>query len=350
MLDRGDYTGPAGARTILRRSDVQAAVLETARGGILRRGLAIDVVDGALITNVSDDHLGGYGIDDVDTMVRVKAVVASAVKPGGRVVLNADDPRLVALASTVPAPVAFFSLDPANKVVAAHRARGGEAWFVKDGAIVVARAESEQSVAAVDQIPICFGGAARYNVANALGAAALAPALGIAEQAIADGLRSFGSSAADNPGRANRFDVGGVALLLDFAHNPAGIRSVLELVAGLRATPGRLALVVGYAGDRGDESIREAAQAVAEARPDRVYVRELTGYERGRAAGEVPALLAREIAQRAPGARVAVAASEVDALGKAMATAEEGDLVVLLAHIERDAVAAWLAARGAVAR
>ena len=142
VVEDGDMTGPAASRTVLRRPDVQLAVLETARGGIMRRGLATDFADAALITNVSDDHLGDYGIDDVSTMAQVKAVVGSVVKPDGRVVLNALDPELVALAGSFPAPVTYFSVDPNAVALIAHQARGGDAWLVRDGWLVRARARS----------------------------------------------------------------------------------------------------------------------------------------------------------------------------------------------------------------
>jgi cyanophycin synthetase len=341
----GDYTGPAGALAALRSQRIDAAVLETARGGILRRGLAVQSADVALLTNVSEDHLGHYGIDDLEALARVKAVVGAAVPPSGRVVINADDPHLMAQANSFVAPLVLFSLDPASPVLAAHRARGGEAWTRADGWIV-RRSETEARLMRAADVPIGFDGAAPYNLANALGAAASARALGVPDEAIVRGLGEFTSSAEDNPGRGNVVVVAGVTVVIDFAHNPEGIRSVLALAARL-GKPGRLFVVAGYAGDRSGESVRDAARVVADAKPARVILRDLRGYLRGREPGETPALFRAEL-ERAGMAREAidVADSETEAVRLALAGAAPGDLVVVLAHLETDGVRGVLEGRG----
>jgi UDP-N-acetylmuramoylalanine-D-glutamate ligase len=193
LHDEGDWTGPAGARVVLRSPEVDLAVLETARGGILRRGLAVDDVHAALITNVSADHFGAYGIDDVPGMVRAKGVVAHAVRSDGAVVLNAGDQGLVALSNSVRGNVVFFAdVDGgANKgaaVAEAHVAAGGTAWLAKEGRIVRASPQGSQDIAAVNALPLTFGGRARYNVENALGVAAVAHALGVSDTNIAKSL------------------------------------------------------------------------------------------------------------------------------------------------------------------
>jgi len=340
----GDYTGPSGAAEVLRRKDVDAAVLEAARGGILRRGLAVRSAGAALLTNVSDDHLGHYGVDDLATLARVKAVVGAVVPPTGRVVLNADDPHLMAQAPSFSAPVALFSLDPASPVVAAHVARGGEAWLLKDGWIVRASGPETLPFVAAADVPIGFGGAATYNLANAMGAAASARGLGVPDDTIRQALTTFTSSATDNPGRGNLLERRGVRVLVDFAHNPAGIRSVLGFVARTRAPGGRLVLVGGYAGDRSDESVRDAARAMFDAGPARVVLRDLDGYLRGRAPGETPALFRAELVKLglSPEA-IEVASSEGAALRRALEGAAAGDFVVVLAHLDSDEVRAVLA-------
>jgi len=283
VVEAGDYTGPAGALRALRAPEIDAAVLETARGGILRRGLVVSAPNVALLTNVSDDHLGHYGIDDLAALARVKAVVGSVVPPSGRVVVNADDVYLMDHARSFVAPLALFSLDPASAVLAAHQAQGGETWTIADGWVVRTRGAEEHRVVQATDISIGFGGAAPYNLANALGAAASASALGVSDAVIAKGLASFTSSAVDNPGRGNLGDVRGVRVLVDFAHNPAGIRGVLAFVARLQQADGRLLVVAGYSGDRSHESIRDAARAIADAHPIAVVLRDLRGYLRGRA-------------------------------------------------------------------
>ena len=340
----GDYTGPAGATEVLRRKDIDAAVLETARGGILRRGLVVRSANVALLTNVSDDHLGQYGIDDFSTLARVKAVVGRVVPASGRVVVNADDPYLMAESSSFAAPLSLFSLDWESPILGAHVAKGGEGWTVKRGSIVRVSRDEEREVASVRDVPVAFGGAAPYNVANALGAAASARVLGVSDAVIHDGLGCFAPSARDNPGRGNLVDVRGVSVLVDFAHNPAGIRSVLQLALHLRAPGGRLLVIGGYAGDRSDESIRDAARAIFDAGPARVILRDLDGYLRGRAAGEVPALFRAELTRLGlPAAAVSVAASEADALREALLSAVPGDFVLLLAHLDAAGVAAVIA-------
>jgi UDP-N-acetylmuramyl tripeptide synthase len=333
-VEAGDYTGPAGAVQALRSPAVDAAVLETARGGILRRGLALRSVGAALLTNVSEDHLGHYGIDDLETLARVKAVIGTVVRPSGRVVVNADDIHLLRRAPSFSAPLTLFSVNPDRPVLAAHVAAGGDGWTAADGWIVRRAAGKEERIVLVAEVPVTFGGAAAYNVANALGAAATASALGAPDSAIADGLRSFTGSATDNPGRGNLHDVGGVQVLVDFAHNPAGIRSVLELARSL-APSARLGVVAGYAGDRSDESLREAARVVAEKKPEKVWLRDLRGYLRGRAEAEVPRLFQEELVRLGlPHDAVEIAASEGVALRRALEWAQPGDFVVVLAHLE----------------
>jgi cyanophycin synthetase len=344
LVESGDYTGPAGALRVLRSPDVDAVVLETARGGILRRGLAVRTADVALLTNVSDDHLGHYGIDDLAALARVKAVVGSVIPSEGRVVVNADDAWLMAEVPSFRAPVVLFSLESEGPVVQAHRARGGEAWLLKDGWLVRASGHEEHQLVLASDVPIGWGGRAPYNLANALGAAACAHALGLSDAHIVAGLTTFTGSVGDNPGRGNLVDKGGIGVLVDFAHNPAGIRSVLALAAGLGTKGGRLLVVAGYAGDRSDESVRDAARAIADARPAFVVLRDLRRYLRGRAPGEIPAMFRSELEKLgvAPAA-IEVAPSEADALRLALRASRPGDLVVVLAHLESDEVRAVLA-------
>ena len=384
FVERGDCTGPFAARSALTRREVEVAVLETARGGILRRGLAIERCDAALITNVSDDHLGTYGIDDVPAMARVKAVVARAVAPHGRLVLNADDPALVAIAgdhsaqrekcagteklrhqetsrrtsvssrrqevhaSVLTAPVVYFTLDPRNPVAARHAANGGEVWSNEGGFVVRQRRGEKTALLEIADIPIAFGGAARFNVANALAAAATAAGLGVEDAAIVAALRGFTSSSADNEGRGNVLVVSGVRVLLDFAHNAEAIRAVLELAAALRGD-GRLFVVTGHAGDRSDEALRGIARVIHAAGPVHVFIRDLPDYLRGRPPGGVQAVLRAELhALGMTPACVEDVPTEVFALDQALRVARPGDLVLLLVHIERTEVRALLERAGAI--
>jgi cyanophycin synthetase len=362
LLEDGDWTGPAAARIVLRRADVDLAVLETARGGILRRGLAVDNCDAALITNVSDDHIGLYGIDDVEAMAEVKGVVARAVSPNGTAVLNARDPRLVRLAPELACKVTFFAdldgpaggppdegREEAREVIATHRAGGGRAVFTRAGDVVAATGgepSGEEVLARVDVLPITFGGAARYNVENLLGAVGVAQALQLGTPAIAAALSGFGMS--DNPGRGQVVVRNGVTVLLDFGHNPEGVRAVMQLVGALRTAAdaggkGKLTVVTGSPGDRSDQEIIDVARTLAEAKPDRVFVRELGEYLRGRQPGDVPALYRRSFLELGlPAESFEVALSEVDALERAFATGVPGDFIAVLVHLEIKEVQAFL--------
>ncbi|MBX3199266.1 MAG: hypothetical protein KF894_14130 [Labilithrix sp.] len=355
VIDEGDWTGPAAARVVLRRADVDLAVLETARGGILRRGLAVDDCDVALVTNISDDHVGGYGIDDLDAMARAKGVTLDALLPSGTAVLNARDPRLVELARGRPRVVFFADLEAggpeteaARLVVERHRASGQDVVLAAGGRVVHARGETETSIADVAAIPIAFGGAARFNVENALGATGAALALGLPAEAIARALEGF--NADENPRRSVLVERGGVSVVLDFGHNVEGVRAVMRLVASLRGEPpsGSLTVIAGSSGDRSDREIAGVARVIREAGADRVLVRELSDYLRGRVPGEVPAVFRRALGELglAPDA-IEVAESEVDALRRALATARPGDFIVLLVHVDEHDVRALLAGSGA---
>lgn len=338
VLASGDFTGPAAARLVLRDRRVTFAVLETARGGILRRGLARSHCDVALLTNVSADHLGGYGVDDLADMTAVKAVVARAAEKS--VVLNAADPSLLALAGTLSTEIVFFADCEARPETAAaidaHRARGGSVVFTRAGEIVHARGLNETPIFAVDRAPITYGGSARYNVENALGATAAALSAGLSLRAVAQALATFGP--AKNPGRGEVVEKHGAFVVLDFAHNAEGARALRALVDGLRAkSAGRLTVIAGSPGDRSDEDIRGLARAVLDMRPDRVLVRELTHYLRGRSLGEIPELF-RAIVEPA-GVPFAVVESEVAGIDQALVSARPGDVVALLAHVDRDEVA-----------
>jgi cyanophycin synthetase len=357
LVEEGDWTGPGGARAVLRRPEVDLAVLEAARGGILRRGLGVTRADAALITNVAADHLGEYGVEDVATMAAVKAVIGRVVPRGGRVVLNAADPELVALAGRFAAEVVYFAVEAEHPVVRAHLGRGGEAWVLRAGALVRAVGAEETRVVGVDEVPIAYGGAALYNVENALGAAAMGAGLGFPLEALRAGLRSFGADPEDNAGRGQLVVVGGVRVLVDFGHNPDGVRAVMGLCAALRrrpsvdvegAGPGRFTVIVGLPGDRREQDFSEVAREIAAGRPDRVLVHDLPGYLRGRAEGEVPELLRRALLGCGMAAdAVAWAAGETAALEQALDTARPGDFVLILAHIEGDGVRAALRAHAA---
>jgi cyanophycin synthetase len=348
LIESGDWTGAEAARRLLRRTDIDVAVLETARGGILRRGLAVERADAALLLNISADHMGEFGVYDLDTMARAKAVVGTVVMPSGHVVVNADDPRLLALAvapvPTFRAPVALFSLHADSPAIAAHRARGGVVLFPRGGAVWRAESGRETRLASIADIPIAFGGAASYNIGNALGAAGVAWSLGIADEAITRALLAF--TATDNPGRGQSVTLpSGVSVLTDFGHNPAAFDAVFALARSLRTARGQLIVATMQAGDRTDDALAAQAAAIARAKPTRALVFDTPHLLRGRQPGEVPEILSREL--RARGVpRVDVVETEVEALDAALAEAQPGDLVVIAPNIDRVGIRSALAARG----
>jgi cyanophycin synthetase len=341
MLGSGDYSGPGGARMLLRHPRIETAILETARGGLLRRGLEIEHADAAVVTNIADDHLGEFGVQSLEALAETKLLAARAVKPEGAVVLNADDPILARAASSVRVPVIWFSLDAGRPEVAEHLRAGGRAAVADEDNLVLAEGSRRTVVARIGEVPMTLGGVARHNVANALAAIGAGNALGIAPATMGAALRRFATEPADNPGRANVYRIDGVVVVIDYAHNPHGMAALADMS---RAMPAQRRLVLlGQAGDRTDESIRELARAAWTLRPDRVVIKEMERYLRGRQAGEVPALLADEFSRLgAPSDAIALPGSELDAVRHSLAWSRPGDLLLLAVHQDRPRVLALM--------
>ncbi|MDP1858080.1 MAG: Mur ligase family protein [Gemmatimonadaceae bacterium] len=345
-IAHGDYSGPAGARLVLRDRRVTAAVLETARGGLLRRGLATTRATVAVVTRVAPDHFGEYGIFDLATLGEVKLIVARAIGPDGRVVLNADDPTLVALAHTVEAPMVWCSLAGDNPLVTAHVAQGGAACVLDDGEVTMLNAGTRRSFGLAADMPITLAGRARYNIANVLAASACALAMGVSPDTIRQTLGSFGARPEDNPGRLVFLERAGVRIVVDFVHNPDGWRA---LYGALRDVPAARRLVVlGQAGDRDDAALRELAEAAWEGRPALVVLKEMTKYLRGREPGVITSILGAAFRQLGLGEDgLVVCSDEVEAVLFALKAARPGDLLILAVHSDYDGVMQLLLAEGA---
>jgi cyanophycin synthetase len=270
-VTKGDCTGYWSARTVLSSPDVEFAVLETARGGILKRGLAFDRCDVGMVLNVAPDHLGLDGVDTVEDLAQVKAVVALAARRA--VVLNAEDPLCVAMARRVhpDVEVVYFSMEADSPVLLRHLEEGGCAVYLQDNSIVVADATYHQELLRVETMPIAFGGRARYNIANGLAAAAGLMAAGFNSLQIATGLSTFVSDGKTNPLRTNVFDVRGVTVIVDYAHNPAAYTALAEMARAL--LPGQLVGIVTAPGDRRDADLFEVGRVCA-ARFDELVVYE----------------------------------------------------------------------------
>src|SRR5574337_12656 len=332
LIDGGDYSGPAGARAVLRAPGVQAAILETARGGLLRRGLAVEQAQVAVVTNISDDHFGEYGIHDLAGLAAVKLIVARAIGASGLLVLNADDAMLVAQSAPLTCPIGWFALDDACPRLRAARDQGGAPCGVRDGRLLLSWHGEKHDLGDVQAMPLGFGGRARYNIANMAAAALAAAALGIDADTIAATLRHFGSQRADNPGRLQHWEFGSLQVYVDYAHNPEGLHGLLEIATTQRAS-GRLGLVLGQAGNREDAAIRELASTAARFRPARVLLKDIEGYLRGRATGEVAAILRTQLQQDGIDAAAIIdCLDEVTAVRDLLAWAQAGDVLVLPSH------------------
>lgn len=341
VLAEGDYAGPMGARMVLRDPRVELAVLETARGGILRRGVTVSRADAAIVTNIAEDHFGEFGVSDLRALAETKLVIARPVAATGRVVLNADDPELVATGGKLKKPVCWISLDPRNPVLRQNLAQGGEGVWLDGGAIVALHRGEEQVITTLDQVPITLGGAARHNVYNALGVTALALALHLDPEAVARGLRNFHGTPGENPGRLNLFEFGGTRVIADFAHNPHGMDALVELARVFPAE--RRLIILGQAGDRDDQAIRDFARSAWGARPDRIVLKEMEKYRRGRAPGEASGILCEEFLRLgAAPESITRADSEFEAVRVALAWARPGDLLILPLHADRDRCLGYL--------
>jgi cyanophycin synthetase len=321
---KGDCTGYRSARSLLTSPEVDFAVLETARGGILKRGLAYDRCDVSVVLNVSADHLGMDGIDTLDELAKVKAVVAQRATRA--VVLNAEDDYCVAMEAGLAesVEVLYFALDADNPVLLRHLERGGRGAYLQDDTLVLASSMRHDALLDAREMPVSLDGCARYNIANALAAAAALAASGFGNAEIVAGLRSFVSDSKNNPLRSNVFDVDGVTVIVDYAHNCAAYAALAETARAM--TPGRLVGVVAAPGDRRDADLIDIGRTCA-AGFDELVVYETEN--RGRADGEVAALLAK-------GARLGRIASdqlqvELDvhrAIRHGLALCEKGDVLV----------------------
>lgn len=333
-IGEGDYSGPGGARLVLRDRRVGVAILETARGGMLRRGLGVERADVALITNVAEDHLGEWGVHDLDELVETKLIVEKCTR---HLVLNADDPKLRSRPDRRGLRRIWFSRHHDPAVTTANAETGGETAVLDGDELAIFHREGRETVAHLADVPMTLGGAAAHNVSNVLGAICVARRLGLPMAAIRAGLAGFDSSAAENPGRLNRFELGGAEVIVDFAHNPHGVEALLEMGRALPAER-RLAMI-GQAGDRDEESIRDLPRRVWKSRPDKMIVKDLVKNLRGAGLGEIPAIIADEFRRLgAPEEAIETAPSEIAGVDQALRWARPGDLLLLVVHEERGTV------------
>ena len=282
LVEAGDYSGFSGAAKALAQPGIDLAVLETARGGILLRGMGTDHNDVAVVTNVTEDHLDQYGIRTLDQLAEVKATITKITKPDGWDVLNADDPRVLAMRRLAAGRPWLFSLDADHPAIRTTLAEGGRAISVLDGALVVMTSGRHgHPLLPIEDVPVTLAGISSHNISNAMAAAAAALAAGIPEEAVVEGLRSFVLDPERNPGRANVFEVDRRVVVIDYAHNEDGMRGLIEICQGLRAPGAGIVLAFGSAGDRTNAILHRLGYTAARG-PDRVAIAELHRYLRGR--------------------------------------------------------------------
>ena len=324
LVEQGDNTGPYSAGAILRDPTVEVAVLETARGGILRSGLAFDSCDIGVVLNVAADHLGLGGIDTIEQMAKVKGVIAETVKPDGFAILNADDPLVAAMAAKVKCKVAYFSLNPDNPIIIEHARRNGLAAVYENGYLSILEGKWTLRIEKAVNMPLTMGGTAPFMIANALASCLATFAQGVDIEQIRQGVRTFQMSAAQTPGRMNMFEMKDYQVLIDYAHNPHGFKAVGDFV---RNWQGAKIGVVGAPGDRRDEDLILMGNISAEVF-DRIIIKEDKD-TRGRESGEVADLIQKGIDLVNPDRRSEIILDEAEATMKALQQAEKSSLVVI---------------------
>ena len=343
-IDTGDCSGPRSARNVLMHPEVDAAVFETARGGILREGLAFDQCDVAIVTNIGmGDHLGLSYISTVEDLAVVKRVIVENVAPGGMAVLNAADPIVARMADACRGRVTFFALDRLHPLIATHRARGERVAYLDGDAIVAAQGSSEHRIA-LAAIPLTRNGAIGFQIENALAAMAAGWALGLGWPVIERGLATFVNDAATAPGRFNVFDYRGATVIADYGHNPDAIQALVKAIDNMPAR--RRSVVISGAGDRRDQDIRQQTEILGDAFDDVILYQDQC--QRGRADGEVLALLRDGLGGARRTSRIDEIRGEFVAIDSALAALQEGDLCLILvdqvdealSHIQKRVAAA----------
>lgn len=331
-VDQGDCSGYWSARKVLTSTEVDFAVLETARGGILKRGLAFDRCDVGVVLNVSADHLGMDGVETLADLAEVKAVVARTASRA--VVLNAEDPYCVRMASQVEegVEVLYFSLDPEHPVLLTHLDQGGRATWLHDGVLMIGHGNRREALVSAAAMPMSVQGHAMFNIANALAATAVLLATDFTLPKIAEALTTFVSDSHNNPLRANVYNMGQATLVVDYAHNPAAYRALGRMARSLAGsvagagTSGKVIGVVTAPGDRRDADLRDVGRNCA------IDFNELIVYQsnpRGRADGQTGALIVEGIRQQLSGDGTAVQIDDVQqALAVAIAKCQPGDVLV----------------------
>ena len=348
LVEAGDFSGPSGAGQVLRHPGVELAVTETARGGILRRGVGVAYNDVSVVTNISADHLGLGGIDTLDQLAEVKAVITKITKPDGWCVLNADDPRTFAMRLGTKARIWVFTRDPDSPSGRNVLSERGRVTTLLDGWICVLRPGADPlEVIEVIDVPMTLAGLSKVNVENVLAVTSATLALGFSVEQVADGLRSFDPNES-NPGRMNIWTLpisgGAISVVIDLAHNEAGLEALLEIMNGIRLPGARSLLGVGTAGDRTDDVFVRLGE-IAAVGADVVEIVHKQNYIRGRSMEQINELISEGAAHA--GMEIERAHdSELDGLMSLLGQARDGDVVAIMTHQDREILDRWLLERG----
>jgi cyanophycin synthetase len=334
MLTKGDTTGPMSAEFILKDPTVEFAVLETARGGILRAGLGFSKCDVAVVTNIQEDHMGLMDIHTCKDMANVKGVVVKSVKRDGYAVLNADNEYCVDISKMADCKIAYFSMDEKNPVVQAHCKKGGIAAIYENGYITIKKGEWKFRVEKVSNVPLTFGGRVTFMIYNVMAATLAAYVYGFSIDDIKPCLETFIPSSAQTPGRMNIFEFKDYKVLIDFAHNPDGFRGIKEFLSGIDSSF-KIGIVTGT-GDRRDEDIRKLGSISAEMF-DHIIIRQ-DKFLRGRKAEDIVSLLVEGIRENDPSKSYEYIPKEVDALNHAMSLAKPGTFITALSDVIDNAI------------
>ncbi|WP_427160794.1 cyanophycin synthetase [Aliinostoc sp. HNIBRCY26] len=326
LVESGDNTGPQSAHLILQDPTVEVAVLETARGGILRSGLGFESANVGVVLNVAADHLGIGDIDTIDQLGNLKSVVAEAVFPNGYAVLNADDRRVAAMAEKTKANIAYFTMNPSSELVQQHIQKGGVAAVYENGYLSIVKGDWTHRIERAENIPLTMGGRAPFMIANALAASLAAFVQNVTIEQIRAGLKTFRASVSQTPGRMNLFNLGSYHALVDYAHNPASYEALGAFVRNW--TTGQRIGVVGGPGDRRDEDFVMLGKLAAEIF-DYIIVKE-DDDTRGRARGSASDLITKGITQVKPDARYESILDETQAINRGLDMAPDKGLVVIL--------------------
>jgi cyanophycin synthetase len=331
-ITAGDCSGPQSAQAVLLHPHVEVAVLETARGGILREGLVFDECLVGVVTNVTADHLGLKGIDTLDELAKVKQVVIEAVSRNGKAVLNAEDPRVAGMASATDAEIVYFGRSATHPVMAAHLMDGGMSVFVHQDSIILAKGQEWYELVELSRVPFTMGGKIGFQVLNALAGVAATWAAGLNPAIIERGLVSFVVDAQKVPGRFNQMTINDVEVLLDYGHNPAALCALGEAVQALE--PRRTIMALCLPGDRSDDDLMQSVLATVP------YVDSYVLFNsvelRGRAVGEVPQLIRQHIPCDVP---CVTALDQHEAILTSFRLARPGDRIIHIADTVDEALA-----------